>query len=121
MLKSRVFLSVLSLACLSCLTLTGCGLVPKQRLDDSQKVIDGLRAENAQLKDAALGLRTQNQDLNQRALDDARRIAALEEARGQLEKSVQAYIDEREALNDAFQQFKREAVAQIRSQSERVR
>ena len=100
---------------------TGCGLVPTQRLDESRKVIGGLRAENAQLKDSALSLRTQNQDLTQRAVDDARRIAALDEAKNRLEQSVQGYIDEREQINTAFQQFKREAVAKIQAEGTRSR
>jgi cell division protein FtsB len=99
----------------------GCGMVPKQRLDDSQKLITSLRTENSQLKDASLSLRTQNQDLSQRAVEDARKISALDEAKSRLERSVQAYIDEREDLNTAFQQFKREAVAQIQRDESRSR
>ena len=103
----------LMLALMLVIGATGCGMVPTQRLDESRKLIGSLRTENAQLKDSALSLRTQNQDLTQRSVDDARRIAALDEAKTRLERSVQGYIDEREEINTAFQQFKREAVAKI--------
>jgi flagellar motor protein MotB len=90
---------------------TGCAVVPKSRLDDSTKVIQSLRAENAQLKDRTLSLKGENDDLAQRAVDDSRKLAVFEEANDRLEKSVQAYIDEREDLNDAFRRFKRQAQA----------
>ncbi len=89
----------------------GCAVVPKSRLDDCTKLAQSLRSENAQLKDTALGLKGENADLAQRALDDSRKLTALEDANERLETSVQAYIDEREALNDAFQRFKRQAQA----------
>ncbi|MDX2036255.1 MAG: hypothetical protein SFX72_06355 [Isosphaeraceae bacterium] len=109
------------LALLTLLAGSGCAFVPKQRLDDSQRVIDGLRAENSRLKDSALSLRTQTQDLNQRAVDDARRISMLEESRLRLEKSVQAYIDERETLNEAFQTLQRETAARLEADAARLR
>ena len=85
---------------------SGCGLVPKTRLDDAQKVVQGLRSENAQLKDSNLGLKVQNQDLTQRAVDDAEAIRGLETANAQFERSIQGYQDEREQLRSAFNDLK---------------
>ncbi len=69
---------------------TGCGLVPQSRLDECHRVTQQIRADNSRLKDLALDLRAQNQDLSQRAVDDARRLVAEQEAREHLENSVQA-------------------------------
>ena len=95
----------------------GCGLVSKSRVDDCTKVAQSLRAENGQLKDTALSLRGENNDLTDRSVNDSRKITALEEANGRLESSVQAYIDEREDLNVAFQRFKRQAQATVATPS----
>jgi hypothetical protein len=83
----------------------GCAFVPKSRLDDAQKLVKSLRSENAQLKDSTLSLKVQNQDLAQRAVDDARAIRALEVANGQYEESIQGYQQEREQLRAAFQEL----------------
>jgi outer membrane protein OmpA-like peptidoglycan-associated protein len=85
----------------------GCGLAPKSRLDDAAKVTQALRAENSQLRDQALRLKGQNDDLAERSLADSRRVAALEQAVDRLETSTQGYIDEREELVDKFQRFRR--------------
>ncbi len=84
----------------------GCAFVPKTRLDDAQKVVQGLRSENAQLKDSNLGLKVQNQDLTQRAVDDAEAIRGLETANTQFEKSIQGYQDDRERMRSAFNDLK---------------
>ena len=94
---------------------TGCSLVPKSRLDDAAKVTQSLRAENAQLRDQTLSLKGENADLGDRALGDSRKIAALEQSVDRLETSVQGYIDEREALVDKFQRFRRLAQASASS------
>ena len=96
---------------LASLVVSGCAFVPKSRLDDCVKLTQALRSENAQLKDSTLSLKGENADLSRRALDDERRLSALEGANDRLESSVQAYIDEREGLNDAFQRFRRQAQA----------
>ncbi len=85
----------------------GCAVVPKSRLDDATKITQSLRAENAQLRDQALALRGENRDLSERAIGDARKIAALEKGNERLETSVQGYIDEREDLVDKFQRYRR--------------
>ena len=74
----------------------GCCLVPKSRLDECHRLSQTLQAENARLKDTPLSLRSQNQDLNQRAVDDARRLRCKDEAIERLEQSVLAYQSERE-------------------------
>ncbi len=84
----------------------GCAFVPKARFDEAQKVVQTLRAENTQLKDSALTLKVQNQDLAQRAIDDDKALRALEAANTQYEKSIQAYQDEREELQSAFRVLK---------------
>jgi chemotaxis protein MotB len=89
-------------------TVAGCSFVPKAKLDECHRVTQALRAENGQLKDRALDLRAQNHDLSQRAVDDARRISAQQEAVERLEKSVLAYQSEREKLADAVEVLKRQ-------------
>ena len=86
--------------------LVGCGLVPRTRLDDAQKVVQGLRTENTQLKDSTLRLKIQNQDLTQRAVDDSQAIRALETANTQFEKSINGYQDDRERMRAAFEELK---------------
>ena len=89
----------------------GCAIAPKSRLDDATRITRALRAENAQLRDQTLALRGENRDLSERAVGDARKIAALEGANDRLEASVQGYIDEREDLVDRYQRFRRLAQA----------
>ena len=48
----------------------------------------------------------QNRDLSERAVDDSRRLAQLEEANSRLETSVQAYQDERTKLESAFKELR---------------
>ncbi len=93
----------------------GCGFVPKTRLDDATKLVQGLRAENAQLKDTNLGLKVQNQDLTQRAVDDSQAIQGLETATTQFERSIQAYQEDRERMRSAFNELK----DQVRSSGNR--
>ena len=81
-------------------------LVPKSRLDDCHRLSQTLQAENARLKDTTVSLRSQNQDLNQRAVDDARRLRLQEEEIQRLVQSVSAYQDERDQLAAAFERLK---------------
>ncbi|MCA1686406.1 MAG: hypothetical protein LC745_10615 [Planctomycetia bacterium] len=99
---------VLAIAAAAMALLPGCGLVPKSRMDECHRVTQTLRAENSRLKDVALDLRTQNQDLSQRAVDDARQIAAKDEANERLVKSVHAYQSERDKLASAFEALERQ-------------
>jgi septal ring factor EnvC (AmiA/AmiB activator) len=91
---------LLGLACV--LPTQGCAMAQKSRLDQAEKLVQSLRAENAQLKDTSVTLKVQNQDLAQRAVDDANAIKALEVANDQYEQSIQGYQNEREQLRAAF-------------------
>ena len=84
----------------------GCAFVPKSRLDDAQKVVQNLRSQNAQLKDQAVTLKSQNQDLTLRAVDDGRSIRALETANEQYERSIQGYQEDREQYQAAFRDLR---------------
>lgn len=86
----------------------GCGFVPRKKLDECHNLTVTLRAENTRLKDVALDLRSQNQDLTQRAVDDAHKIASQDEAIQRLEKSVLAYQSDRDKLAAAFETMKRQ-------------
>jgi outer membrane protein OmpA-like peptidoglycan-associated protein len=90
---------------------SGCTLIPSERLEECHREVQGLRAEVAQLKDVSLKLRSHNQDLAQRAVDDQRRIDTLDEENHRLEQSVQAYQDERDDLAAAFEEFKHRLVS----------
>jgi chemotaxis protein MotB len=86
--------------------LAGCSFVPQARLDDCHRLSQTLQAENARLKDTTVSLRSQNQDLNQRAVDDARRLRLQEEEIQRLAESVTAYQEERDQLAAAFERIK---------------
>lgn len=98
--------ALVALAVAGCLS--GCGLVPRSKLDECHRVSQTLRGENNRLKDVSLELRAENEDLTQRAVDDARRLAAQEDAVGRLERSVVAYQSERDAMAAAFEAVKRQ-------------
>jgi len=104
---------LLCLALLGSIFGQGCAFVPKSRFEEAEKLVQSLRAENAQLKDSTLTLKVQNQDLAQRAVDDAQSIRALEVANDQYERSIQGYQDEREQLRSAFNSLK----SQVRTAS----
>jgi chemotaxis protein MotB len=89
-----------------CSGLAGCSYVPKARLDDCHRLSQTLQAENSRLKDTTISLRSQNEDLNQRAVDEARRLRTQEEEIRRLEQSVAAYQDERDQLAAAFERIK---------------
>ena len=93
------------------LGLAGCSFVPKSRLDECHRLSQTLQAENDRLKDTTISLRSQNQDLNQRAVDDARRHRVQEEEIQRLVQSVSAYQEDRDKLAVAFERIK----SQIRS------
>jgi hypothetical protein len=93
------------LTVLSAGLLAGCEVVPRARLDDTQALAQSLRAENARLKDQVLTLEVQNRDFADRALDDLRRLTARDEAIERLERSVQAYQDDRDRLAGAYRRL----------------
>lgn len=78
--------------------LTGCSVVPRSRLEDCHKLSQTLEADKARLNDNLLSLRSQHNDLVQRADDDARRLLAQEDEVKRLLGTVQAYQDERDQL-----------------------
>lgn len=79
--------------------LSGCAVaVPRGRLEDCRTRVQALNSENQQLRDVALDVRSQNRDLVQRSVDDARKLRGLEEANGRYERSIAEYQDEREQL-----------------------
>lgn len=86
----------------------GCGVVPRSKLDECHQLSQTLRSENGRLKDVTVALRSQNQDLSERAVDDSRRLSAQDEALERLEKSVIAYQAERDTLAAAFNDLKRQ-------------
>ena len=83
----------------------GCAIVPRERLEESRRLAESLRTENARLKDEVLGLKAQNQDFADRALDDLRRLTARDEAVERLQRSVQAYQDDRDRLDSAYRRL----------------
>ena len=95
---------VLALGCAG--LVGGCAVVPKSRLDECHNRSRTLQAENSRLKDTLVSLQARNQDLDERAGDDARRLQALYEATERLERSVLAYQDERDQLARAFERLK---------------
>jgi hypothetical protein len=80
----------------------GCQLASRSQLEECRRLSQTLRSENAQLKDRVLALQGFNRDLSERAVDDSRRLAQLEQVNSQLETSVQAYQDERSRLESAY-------------------
>ncbi|MFO0952179.1 MAG: OmpA family protein [Isosphaeraceae bacterium] len=86
----------------------GCSFVPRSKLDECHRLSQTLRADNTRLKDVTAELRSQNQELTQRAVDDARKLAAQDEAVERLETSVAAYQKERDELAAAFESIKRQ-------------
>ncbi|AGA27468.1 OmpA/MotB family protein [Singulisphaera acidiphila] len=86
--------------------LTGCAVVPRSRLEDCHKLSQTLEADKARLNDNLLSLRSQHNDLAQRADDDARRLLAQEDEVKRLRGTVQAYQDEREQLATDYARVK---------------
>ena len=105
--RSRNWIALLALV-LSGAGAGGCGVVPKTTLEESRRANQTLRADNARLKDVALDLRSRNQDLSDRAVDDARRIAMQDEAIERFERSLTAYQTDRENFERAFAALKQQ-------------
>jgi hypothetical protein len=98
----------------------GCGNLPRQQLAQCQNRSQLLQAEASRLRDDATQLRSKNRELAQRAVEDARRLRGLEEANRRLEKSVIAYQDERDQVQNAFNELKRELIAAADSDTRRA-
>jgi len=85
--------------------LSGCAMVPRGQFEESRRLTQTLRTENARLKDEVVVLRTQNRDYADRAVDDLRRLTARDEAIERLEQSVQGYQDDRDRLAAAYRRL----------------
>lgn len=97
----------LAMLAVSALAASGCSpFGTRQRLDESRRMIQTLRAENSQIKDRMLSYQDQNRDYSERAVDDARRLTRQEEAIERLERSVLAYQRERDDLETAFRELR---------------
>lgn len=82
----------------------GCSSWPwKSGGRDAERLTRVIHAENARLKDVVVQLRSSNEDMAQRSLDDASRIARLEEENEQFRMSIAAYQTERERMARSFQ------------------
>ncbi len=84
---------------------TGCALAPRSQVDECHQLSRTLRSENARLKDQLLVAQAQNRDYADRAEDDSRRLAKLDEAVESYETSITAYQDERARLEEAYHQL----------------
>jgi chemotaxis protein MotB len=91
---------------LCALGLGGCVFAPRSRLDECHRLSQTLQAENNRLKDTAVSLRSQNEDLNQRAVDDARRLRVQEEEIERLVQSVSAYQQDRDQMVAVLERIK---------------
>lgn len=97
---------IVSLVCAVLCAEAGCVLVPQAQLDECRQRGQALRAENDRLKDQVLTLRSENQDIAQRSVDDERRLKAQEAAIDRLEETARAYQDDRERLASAYEHLK---------------
>lgn len=86
--------------------LCGCSMAPRARLTQIEGQYATLQAETSKLKDESLALRGRNRELTQRAVEDARRMADLEDANERLTRSIAAYQKERDAMVDSFERIK---------------
>jgi chromosome segregation ATPase len=97
-----------------CFLIAGCRMAPREQLEDCHRLSQTLRSENARLKDQTLALKSQNRDLSERAVDDARQLSRLEETNRGLESSVQAYQDERSRLESAYRELQANLPASLK-------
>lgn len=104
-IRRRWMLGVGALSLLAAGALPGCAMVPRGQFEESQRLTQSLRTENARLKDEVVVLKTQNRDYSDRALDDLRRLTARDEAIARLEQNVQEYQDDRDRLAAAYRRL----------------
>lgn len=94
----------LALAAFVLLTNAGCSSWPwASGSRDAERLTRVIHAENARLKDVVVQLRSSNEDMAQRSLDDAARIARLEDENERFRSSIGAYQSERERMARSFQ------------------
>jgi chemotaxis protein MotB len=87
---------------------SGCAVVPKSQLDECHQVSQTLQADNSRLKDTILSLRSKNEDLTQREVDDAKRLEVQDREIQRLTADIGSFQEEREQLAAAYQQLKRQ-------------
>ncbi|QEH38189.1 hypothetical protein OJF2_67870 [Aquisphaera giovannonii] len=105
-LQGRGRLALAAFAALLAAMQSGCTLATRAQVEECRRFSQDVRTENARLKDEVLALRTQNEEYAERAVDDGKRLAQLEQARRQLESSVMAYQDQKSQLESAFRQLR---------------
>jgi|GEM_PF-6952058 len=94
----------LALAATLFAAMPGCSSWPwKSGSRDAERLTRVIHAENARLKDVVVQLRSSNEDMAQRALDDASRLARLEDENERFRSSIAAYQSERERMARSFQ------------------
>lgn len=84
--------------CLLAAAAPGCSFVPRSRYEDCHKLSRTLQSQVVQLRDSEGRLRSQNQDLVDRALIDQRRIGDLEEYTAKQDRILTQYQEDRERL-----------------------
>lgn len=99
----------------------GCAVVPRSRVEQSQKTDRMLRTELAQAKDELARLKSRNRDILARSTDDTRRLAALEEANERYQRDITAYQEERDQYAAALDQIKSQVLASSNSSQNATR
>lgn len=98
--------------------LSGCSSWPGQSGGkDSERLTRVIHAENSRLKDLVVQLRSSNEDMAQRSLDDSTRIARLEDENQAFRTSVAAYQSERERMAKSFQNLQQQVQVALSDRS----
>ncbi|MEI7922436.1 MAG: hypothetical protein WCJ40_11040 [Planctomycetota bacterium] len=97
---------------------SGCSYWPSQiGGTDAERLTRVIHAENARLKDLVVQLRSRNEDMSQRSLDDAARIARLDEENQVFRTSLAAYQSERERMAKSFQNLQQQVQVALSDRS----
>jgi DNA repair ATPase RecN len=104
-------LAALLVSCALASIASGCASVPSSEMEVCRKQNQALQAQLAQTKDLAARLRTQNRDMAARAVEDARRLAEVEQSNDHLEKSIATYQEERDQYAAALDEIRRDVAA----------
>lgn len=98
--------------------LSGCSSWPGQSGGkDSERLTRVIHAENSRLKDLVVQLRSSNEDMAQRSIDDSTRIARLEDENQAFRTSVAAYQSERERMAKSFQNLQQQVQVALSDRS----
>ena len=97
---------------------SGCSYLPSQiGGTDAERLTRVIHAENARLKDLVVQLRSRSEDMSQRSLDDAARIARLDEENQVFRTSLAAYQSERERMAKSFQNLQQQVQVALSDRS----